>query len=77
TLAHRLASLSQQLQQLGHSQESDRLVVGDAMRQIDAARRGFLDLGKAWDGEYAGLIAPEPAPAPNIEPFRNRARTRE
>lgn len=77
TLAHRLAGLSQQLQQLGHSPESDRLVVGDAMRQIDAARRGFLDLGKEFDKEYAELIAPKAPPAPNIKPFRNRARTRE
>ena len=76
-LAHRLGGLSTQLHELGNSPESARLVLGDAIRLIDATRRNFLALGRDWDGEYAGLIAPEPAPAPNIEPFRNRARTQE
>ena len=76
-LANRLSELSERLRKCRQSVEGPRPVIGDAMRLIDAARRGFIDLGKDWDEEYRQLIAPEPLAAPNIEPFRRKARTSE
>lgn len=77
TLSRRLSDLSIQLNEAARSPESVRLVVGDAMRLINAARLGMIELGKEWDREYRELIGPDAEDAPNIEPFRRKARTSE
>ena len=77
TLAHRLAGLSEQLARLGRSEESARLVVGDAMRLIYAAKQSFAELQKQWNEEYRGLIAAPHLSVGKVEHLRTKTGTAE